>query len=237
MCTVSWIHQPGGYQILCNRDEKLTRLPARAPGIETCHGVRFVAPRDGDFGGAWMSVNEFGVSLCLLNGVGSASAGARSRGTIVLHVAAAQSAPAAIDQVAESRLGCFAPFQLLALDPQGRSCLLTWNGSNVHVIEDATALMPLTSSSFDTTQVCARRRASFRRKQCCSAVTAELLFEFHCSHDGCPDAYSVCMHRDDAATVSFSWVTVRETEASYLYSPAAPCKWAAGEVVKLEISK
>ena len=25
MCTVSWFHEPGGYQLLCNRDEKFSR--------------------------------------------------------------------------------------------------------------------------------------------------------------------------------------------------------------------
>ncbi|MBY0503075.1 MAG: NRDE family protein [Bryobacteraceae bacterium] len=235
---MSWIHEPGGYQMLCNRDEKLTRLPASAPVVETRDGVRFIAPRDGDFGGTWMSVNELGVSLCLLNGPGSVPAGARSRGTIVMNVAASKSASAAIDQAAEGNLGAFAPFQLLAVDLHGRACLLAWDGSNAEVIADAAAQMPLTSSSFDTAQVCARRRDTFRRRRVRSgSLTPEFLLDFHRSHEKHPDAYSVCMHRDDAATVSFSWVTVRDTDASYLYSPAAPCQGAASEVVRLGISK
>ena len=68
MCTVSWLHQPAGYHLLCNRDEKRTRGVALGPRIQERAGVRFVAPADADFGGAWIAVNEFGVSLCLLNG-------------------------------------------------------------------------------------------------------------------------------------------------------------------------
>ena len=33
MCTVSWIHDKDGYQLLCNRDEKLTRKPALEPRL------------------------------------------------------------------------------------------------------------------------------------------------------------------------------------------------------------
>ena len=62
MCTVSWLHEPGGYHLLCNRDEKRTRGAALGPRIQKSAGVRFVAPADADFGGTWIAVNEFGVS-------------------------------------------------------------------------------------------------------------------------------------------------------------------------------
>ena len=238
MCTVSWIHELDGYQILCNRDEKLTRLPAKGPTVAERHGVRFIAPRDQDYGGAWMSVNDLGVAVCLLNGAGPAPAAARSRGTIVLAAADSATALEAVDRIAKFGLRCFAPFTLLAVDLRGRSSLCVWSGAIAEVIEDAGALMPLTSSSFDPDEVCDRRRKCLLRKRASRGlVTPDLLFDFHCSHENSPSAYSTCMHRDDAATVSFSWVTVRTSEVTYLYSPAAPCQWAAAEVVKLVIAK
>ena len=33
MCTISWIHDKDGYQLLCNRDEKLTRKSALEPRL------------------------------------------------------------------------------------------------------------------------------------------------------------------------------------------------------------
>src|SRR5947209_18986874 len=68
MCTVSWLRTPQGYQLLCNRDELFARQPAQAPRQSSVNGVRFIAPVDGDFGGTWIAVNEFGLSLCVLNG-------------------------------------------------------------------------------------------------------------------------------------------------------------------------
>ena len=60
-------------------------------------------------------------------------------------------------------------------------------------------------------------------------VDPAALYRFHCSHGPGPDAYSPCMHRDDAETVSFSWVIVTRQETRFLYSPAAPCQWSPSE--------
>ena len=52
MCTVSWIQNERGYQLLCNRDEKRTRLPATSPELRSIDRVLYLAPTDGDFGGS-----------------------------------------------------------------------------------------------------------------------------------------------------------------------------------------
>ena len=67
MCTVSWLRQSNGYQLFCNRDEKRTRRPSSGPQLLVRDGVRFLAPIDADFGGTWIAVNEFGLSLVLVN--------------------------------------------------------------------------------------------------------------------------------------------------------------------------
>ena len=54
MCTASWLQQDGGFQLLCNRDEKRTRVAAVAPAAEWIDGVRVLAPRDEQGGGAWV---------------------------------------------------------------------------------------------------------------------------------------------------------------------------------------
>src|SRR6266496_5302779 len=102
MCTASWTYQQDGYYLLFNRDEKRTRKGASPPRLLTRDGVRFLAPADGDFGGTWIGVNEFGVSACLLNGANltgteiraGSSRGGRSRGLLLLHLLKAPSAAA-----------------------------------------------------------------------------------------------------------------------------------------------
>ncbi len=94
MCTVSWVHEDRGYQLFSNRDEKLTRGVANDPQLLCRDGVRFLAPIDGDFGGTWIAANEFGVSVCLLNGAAKSHRAGdshhRSRGQIVLDLASAK---------------------------------------------------------------------------------------------------------------------------------------------------
>jgi hypothetical protein len=95
MCTVSWVHQPDGYHLLCNRDEKRTRGKALAPRVAERGGVRYIAPVDSDGDGTWLSANEFGLSVCLLTGgAGSEQSGTRpSRGLLLRELAWAASGP------------------------------------------------------------------------------------------------------------------------------------------------
>ena len=61
----------------------------------------------------------------------------------------------------------------------------------------------LTSSSFDSEEV---RRS--RQEEYSHVHDGEGLFAFHRSHAPARSAYSTCMHRADAETVSFSWIQV-----------------------------
>jgi hypothetical protein len=50
-----------------------------------------------------------------------------------------------------------------------------------------------------------------------------LLASYHSSHSQKGGAYSVCMHRADAATVSFSRIRVTPEQVEFHYTPGAPC--------------
>lgn len=227
MCTVTWIHQPGGYHLLCNRDEKLTRSAALAPTVIRRGGVKYVAPVDAEFGGTWLSVNEFGVSVCLLNGRAEARTipAVRSRGLLLRELAWASTAGKCVLWLKQLDLNPFAPFVLLILEPGQPAAVAEWRNEVLSVDPAGDTRMPLTSSSYDPDGVRRFRLDEFaRRAESASCVDSTLLYEFHSSHLAAADAYSPCMHRDDAETVSFSWVTVTRDEIRFLYSPAAPCR-------------
>ena len=229
MCTVSWVHRQGGYHLLSNRDEKLTRGRAFIPAVIVRGGVRFIAPVDADFGGTWLAANEFGVSICLLNGdAGDESLRAtprRSRGLLVRELAWASSGDECVLWLKQLDLGPFAPFTLLVLEPGRPASLAEWNGNHLTVDPAGDSHMPLTSSSYDAQGVRRFRLSEFaRRVGGAGQVDPALLYRFHSSHGSSPDAYSPCMHREDAETVSFSWVVVTQDEIRFLYSPSAPCR-------------
>ena len=234
MCTISWIHDANGYQLLCNRDEKLTRKPALEPRLAVRNGTSFIAPVDGDFGGTWIATNEFGVSVCLLNGAnltGSdihTAAPGRSRGLLPLDLIPEPSVTAICDRLRETDLSAFAAFTLAALEPSHPAAILVWDGSTKTLLFEEADRFMLTSSSFDPEEVW-----RFRQEEYSHVHADEGLFAFHRSHAPVRSAYSTCMHRADAETVSFSWIRVSESRATFYYTPAAPCQQVAGVSKKL----
>ena len=229
MCTVSWIHQDGGYQLLCNRDEKRSRAHAFGPEIKKRDGVLYLTPTDQTAGGTWIGTNEFGVSVCLLNGPPSTRASVdrvyRSRGLLIPELLSAASLVELSERVWEFDLSSFAPFSLAILETGQYTTLIEWDGQEKTILPYAEPYMPLVSSSFHPEGVQSKRRDEFHRMvNSAPSLDAGLLAAFHTSHGAGPDAYSPCMHRPDAETVSFSWVSVTGSEIRFSYAAGAPCR-------------
>jgi hypothetical protein len=111
------------------------------------------------------------------------------------------------------------------LEPRRSAILAQWDGLELTIDPAADRHMPLTSSSYDSEGVRRSRLAEFAiRVGTARSFDPALLYWFHSSHGEAPDAYSTCMHRADAETVSFSWVIVSQDSIRFLYSPGAPCQ-------------
>lgn len=237
MCTVSWLHHPDGYQLFCNRDEKRLREQALPPQVAAASAVRYIAPQDGDFGGTWIASNEFAITLCLLNGNARHSRFQqnRSRGLLLPELISAQSAREVSEKIWSLDLSPYAPFTLAALEPNEPATIIEWDGLEKAILPFGEPLMPLISSSFDPDGVRAHRRQILQQQlQAQGRIDAHLLRSFHSSHGTRPDAYSTCMHRDDAHTVSFSSVHVSPTEIRFAYTAGAPCAVTATNHIQLE---
>lgn len=245
MCTVSWAHQSEGFDLMCNRDERHTRGRASAPVVSESRGVRFIAPADGDHGGTWIGVNQFGVALCLLNRYEDQADGEAcsytSRGLLVKNLMDSYSRIEAQSRVEGIDLRQFQPFTLAAFEP-GENCLLIeWTGRELFA-GDGESAMPLVSSSFDQAGARNARKRLFERlaRVWDSRVDARLLRNFHQSHAPARGPYSPCMHRDDARTVSFSYVKVAADSIQFFYLADSPCAASfenADEAIKMERSK
>src|SRR4051794_11634515 len=92
MWTVTWERSSKGYELFCNRDERRTRKPAFSPRLFQRDGVSCVAPVDADCGGSWVAVNEFGLTVCILNGIDQRHLdSAVSRGQLVFEATSSRS--------------------------------------------------------------------------------------------------------------------------------------------------
>lgn len=238
MCTVSWIHHPDGYELFCNRDELRTRKAALPPQRLWLRGVQVLAPRDGDFGGAWISVNEFGLSLSLLN-LYEASHARRagqfiSRGLLLLGLADADSPERVIARVGETQLSRYQPFTLLALWATAPALVIRWNGRQCSIERNGDSQLPLTSSSFDSGRVVESRKRGFQAlANAAEVLDADFLLNFHRGHTPTMGAYSTCMHRADAETVSFSRIKVDSHSIEFQYHPDSPCRAGTAEIQTL----
>ncbi len=238
MCTVSWLHTDDGYHLMCNRDERRTRKQALAPRARELKGTRVIAPEDGECGGSWIAVNEFGLALCLLNRYGDSpddpDRAYTSRGLLITELMDSPSIVIARGRIKLMELDDFRPFTVLVLEPGSPALLAHWTGCEFFMENNGESEMPLIASSFDKRGVTAFRKELFERLAVrAGRVDEGVLQAFHTSHAPVPSAYSPCMHRTDAWTVSFSWIKVARDRVEFLYCPEAPCSGAMMESVQV----
>jgi hypothetical protein len=236
MCTVSWLRTASGFELFCNRDELVTRLPASAPAVQARDGVRFAAPRDGDFGGTWILANERGLALCLLNRVLGADEPPApvSRGLLVASLASASGADEVASRLDAADLTAYRGFVLLALEPERPAFLAEWDGARLASSADAERRSPLFSSTPDPERVRANRLAALGElEQRFGSLSGECLAEFHKSHRGGPGALSTCMHREAARTQSFTRVAVDATAVRMRYADGPRCTADLGPILVL----
>jgi hypothetical protein len=128
-----------------------------------------------------------------------------------------------------------APFTVVALEPEMPTALVEWNGIEKAILFSGDSFLPLASSSYDAAGARTARQQEFSRL-CGTTPNSAGLLAYHQSHLGeCGNAYSPCMHRDDAETVSFSWVHVSRASASFHYQPEAPCRRSASALTSLAL--
>ena len=227
MCTLTWISDPRGTRIYFNRDEQRTRLPASPPAPLVRNGVHVLAPLDGNAGGTWLSVNERGLTIAILNfyeADAARTAGPphhRSRGQLVLDLADAETPTAMRERLALFSMNDFRPFIVVGIDAAGQGLEVRWDGHATAVRDLASIPLPITTSSFRTPEVLAARRHQFETMKSTGPVTDAMLRAFHRSRDPLGGPFSVTMTRPDAMTVSFSAVEVGTREIRFYYEPRA----------------
>lgn len=236
MCTASWLTAPAGYELFFNRDERRSRARGLPPRTGTLRGTRFLAPIDLACGGSWLSTNELGTTLCLLNRYPDfhpADAKVTSRGLVVLGMADIVGARDVRARLGQSNLHAYRPFTLIVLEPGREATAFAWGGG---VLEEA--VLPsqgfATSSSRDDQAARESRQETWRRLER-QVDGVELQRRFHRSHTPAASALSVCMHRDDAETESSCRVRVGSDKVELWFAAGPPC--ADGQVLHGELAR
>jgi transport and Golgi organization protein 2 len=222
MCTLSWRPEPCGFELWFSRDERRGRAPARAPELHQVGGVPFLAPRDPEGGGSWLTVNARGLALALLNDYGAPTRSGRfeSRGVLVLSLAAARGFDEVAERLHPRELGVYRPFELIAFAPGEVVHRFAWNGRELTI--ERGAVGPFASSAVAHGEARTARRARFAATV--RAPTSQELERFHREHSPARGPLSTCMHRADAKTVSLARVRVSRDRVAMAYAPGSPCR-------------
>ena len=239
MCTLSVITGNNGYLVAMNRDERIARGPGELPEIHHCNGTTAVCPSDGT-GGTWIAVNEYGITLALLDWNTVAPPGmdakTRSRGRVI---------PALIDFRSQSDLhqvfevstcAGMMPFRLVGVFPSEQTIWeWRWDSKQLQFQTHTWESRHWFSSSLSDRQAESLRGAACRDAQNeLDAGSEPWLRRLHASHAGGPGPFSVCVHRDDVKTLSYSEVLVTPERIRMEHFRGSPCKMAQMHPIEIQ---
>ncbi len=228
MCTVTFIARQQGYCLGMNRDEKLTRPTGLPPNKRNVNGRAVLCPSE-PAGGTWIALNDGGTTFALINWYSiTARLGSKtvSRGEVINSMSSAISpevAAAALDGLPLNRIN---PFRLIGIYPAaGEIVEWRWNLKQLVRKNHRWKSQQLISSGFDERTAQRVRGKTFQRaERQYSAGSLDWLRRLHRSHSPQAGPFSTCMHRADAATVSYTEVDVSSRHATMRYHAGAPCK-------------
>lgn len=206
-----------------NRDEKRNRPTALPPAVVKVGNRRAIFPREPN-GGTWIAANDTGVCLALINWHRIEAEPANrivSRGRIVLSLAEKQHYKDIAKGLTKLPLREIRPFRLIAIVPKEKAVSeWRWNLERLSECEYPWATRHWFSSGFDE-----RKAESVRRRVCKRKLAAHIdkLRRLHLSHAPKRGPFSICMHRADASTVSYTEVTVESRKVTMRYKPGPPC--------------
>jgi hypothetical protein len=231
MCTASWLTAGDRFHLLFNRDERRTRAVGLPPQRRQAEGVAYLSPIDPDSGGTWFAASERGLVLALLNRSvdGQPPApGRRSRGSLIPLLVGARDLAEVAARLDGLALSECAPFRLFADLPGTTALGVVWDGQRLATQAITTRAGLLCSSSQGDREVTRVRSELWTARSAERAASGlEELRRFHRTHLPSRSASSVCMHREDASTVSHLEVVRESDRVAVGYFDGPPC--SAGE--------
>ncbi len=241
MCTVTFIARKRGYALGMNRDEKNARPTGHPPKRKMRNGHAVISPSEPG-GGTWIAVNDCGATLALINwySIAARVAGhAISRGEVVNSVSAAISPDVADAALRGLPLHRINPFRLIGVFPATRRIVeWRWDLKKLGQKSHRWKTRQWISSGFDERTAQRVRGRVFRQGlHCTSASHLSWLRKLHQSHAPHIGPFSTCMHRSDAATVSYTEITVLPRVATMRYRPGTPCMPTASSRRSLPLRK
>jgi transport and Golgi organization protein 2 len=228
MCTLTFVPSEDEYLVGMNRDELFSRPRALPPKVFVKGAMEMVYPREPS-GGTWIACNNQGNLLALLNWNGRFSHNLgekrRTRGLVIRELADEPDLPATDSNFRRMNLHGVFPFRLIGVFRSEKVVNeWRWDGTARQFLRLPWARKHWFSSSLSDSL------AEEERRRACEAAAGEpaagstgWLRRLHRSHVPRPGPFSVCVHRQDAATVSYTEVRCGGTQIAMDYLDGNPC--------------
>jgi len=220
MCTITVHRGDASLRVTMNRDETKARADERSPEFHEEAGVSWLGPVDGNRGGTWMGVSNYGVVACLMNlyreGDDAPRPGGverRSRGEIVPWLL--RHGP--IESIRQAAFTAFDPrsypsFTVLLATSDSVETFDWAVDTPLHHRTHENEWTMLTSSSWKTDEVLAWRGRAFDAWLAEGAHSCGALPTFHVLQPGGEAEWAPLMERWYAATKSITQVQFAEGE-------------------------
>lgn len=233
MCTVSFLPTRRGFLLAMNRDELKSRPQGLAPRPRKA-GSRLCLYPSEPSGGSWTGVNEAGLALALINWYEKPQRDRSlciSRGIVVPHLLAFADLTRIDAGIVELPLSRINPFRLIAISFR-ESAIREWRWDGAVLTSKRRGWKRRHWFSSGLDEALANRKRAAVTKEAAEAASAETpawLRRLHRSHRAERGVFSICMHRDDAETVSYTEIAATARGAEMRHASGAPCTAKRGQ--------
>jgi hypothetical protein len=179
-------------------------------------------------GRASLPLSERGLAFALINWYEKPQRDRRlaiSRGVVIPRLLQADGIEAADALLKQMPLARINPFRLIAISLSDATIReWRWDGEALKLLRPDWRRHHWFSSGLDEALANRKRKKVVQAKsRAASAETPDWLRRLHRSHAPARGAYSICMHRDVAETVSYTEIAATSRLAKMTYAPGAPC--------------
>lgn len=228
MCTLTFIPSEKSYLVGMNRDEQLSRAPALPPTLFRGDDIQALYPHESS-GGTWIACNSFGNTLALLNWYSTAvpfpPEKKKTRGFVIQELILKPNLSAMKDCFSNLDFKSVFPFRLVGFFSYERIIQeWRWDG-----IEKTIQQFPWTRRHWFSSSLSDLETERERGTTCDvfaanpAVLTKEWLRALHSSHYPGPGPFSICVHRDNVGTVSYTEIELDDSAISMSYLAGSPC--------------
>lgn len=210
--------------VAMNRDERVTRVEALPPRRFAGDAGAAIYPYEPG-GGTWIAANDRRITLALLNLGDSSGRKQRSRGEIIPGLIGSSSQGEADARLRRMELKEVLPFRLIGIFGGERRVLeWRWDGRRLSLRRFRWLRQHWFSSGLSDEQASRGRQPvcdrAWRQR---SAGSMEWLRRLHRSHRPASGTFSICVHRPDARTRSYTEIICSSAAIRMNYRAGSPC--------------